>query len=306
MRNPSGRTQDGDAISPIVLFSGPHRLPIARHERANAARQHVPILRLDTRHRKGSGGAGRFRFILPEPACLVESSSRVLGLWSLVSGRLRETEASRPAPDTVPAGLPGGSPASPVDVITITEDYGGYVAPRWVRKTVERLLSSIPDEHLTGMSAVVLADGSKRRARGRRQGRRRVAIGRYHPRWNGEPAWIELVVDRIVEDLPAPLNRLQFLRDLVVGRVLFHEVGHHLHATRRSVWRAPEPAAEEWRRRLTRIHVRQHYAYLRPILRLLSAITRALRARAPRRRTDQSAAHVQRRNRNPSSTIARL
>jgi hypothetical protein len=155
-------------------------------------------------------------------------------------------------------------------VIAIREAYHGYVAPRWVRRTVERLLGSTPDSYLAGLSAVVLTDSPRAKdVRPRRRDRGRIAMGRYYRAGRSELAWIELVVNEIVEDLPPSLHRLQLVRDLTFGRVLFHEIGHHLHATQRGVGASGESSAEAWQARLSRIHLQRRYGYLRPIIPLL-------------------------------------
>jgi hypothetical protein len=53
---------------------------------------------------------------------------------------------------------------------------------------------------------------------------------------------------------------------VVVGRVLFHEIGHHLDATLGSVGRTGEHGAEAWEARLSRGHFRRRYGYLRPLV----------------------------------------
>jgi hypothetical protein len=158
-------------------------------------------------------------------------------------------------------------------LIAIREDYHGYVAPKWVRRTVERLLSSVPESHLAGLSAIVLTDlphaRGVRRARRNRGGR---AMGRYYQSSRHEPAWIEILVNEIIDDLPKPLHRLQVVRDLTLGRVLFHEIGHHLHVTHRGIGASGEPGAEAWQARLSRIHLQRRYGYLSPITPLLKLL----------------------------------
>jgi hypothetical protein len=172
-------------------------------------------------------------------------------------------------------------------VITIREDYSAYVAPKWVRRTVERLLNSLSESHLTGLSAIVLTNaGTRKHARRSRRNRRQDRLGSYCPPWQSELAWIELVVDEIVKELPRPLDKLQLLRDLAFGRVLFHEIGHHLHQTRRGLGRTGESSAEAWESRLSRIHFRKRYRYLRPLVPLLTVARNVARRLAgPRRRT---------------------
>jgi hypothetical protein len=71
--------------------------------------------------------------------------------------------------------------------------------------------------------------------------------------------------------------RLQVIRDLEVAEVLYHEVGHHLHMTVGSATRGGEEAAEYWRKRLTVIHFKRRYWYLRPIVPVLKALVPLVR-----------------------------
>jgi hypothetical protein len=131
---------------------------------------------------------------------------------------------------------------------------------------------------LTEYAVAVTREGS----RPMRRNRRGVPLGRYHRAWNTEPAWIELIVDEIVTDIPARLGWLRVTRDLAFGRVLFHEIGHHLDATAGSVGRTGENGAERWEARLSRDHFRAHYGYLRPfrpVFRLMARVARQLSRR---------------------------
>ena len=172
----------------------------------------------------------------------------------------------------------------------IHTDFHDYVEPRWIRQAVERLLASLPDSHSRGIGAIVLTETAVTRNRktGRRsrRSRRAVILGTYHRAWNGQPAWIELVVDEIVQQLPRPLHRIPIARDIVVGEVLFHEIGHHLDATVASVGRTGEHGAEKWEARLLRRYVRQRYWYLRPlssVVRWSARLAKGVAAHARRR-----------------------
>jgi len=165
-------------------------------------------------------------------------------------------------------------------VIPVREEYHSYVAPRWFRSTVERLLSAVPESHLTGLAAIVLTNGMTfARDRRARRNRKRQSLGRYYVARRGEPAYIELIVDEIVKDVPAPFDRFQLPRDLTVGRVLFHEVGHHLHLTSRGVGRSNESSAELWKDRLSRMHIQRRYGYLRPFTPLLRLVRNVIKHR---------------------------
>ena len=167
-------------------------------------------------------------------------------------------------------------------MIQIHESYEGNEVPKWMRSTVERLLKSVPEDLLGGLGTVVLTDsasighGKTHRVGGRKYNRSECR-GFYHVGTRREVAWIELVTDNMLAGWPRPILALQFARDVVVSETLFHEVGHHLHATVGSRGRSDEGAAEDWRRRLTRGHFRKWYWYLRPLARVTALLLTAVR-----------------------------
>ena len=117
-------------------------------------------------------------------------------------------------------------------MVHVHEDYTTYAPPQWARQTVERLLHSLDPSHVNGLTAIVLTDSNRADARktgrGMRGNRRGGVVGRYHPASSASQAWIEIVVDRVVPDLPQRLAWLQLVRDFAVADALFHEIGHHL------------------------------------------------------------------------------
>ena len=50
------------------------------------------------------------------------------------------------------------------------------------------------------------------------------------------------------------------------GEALYHEIGHHIHAAHRPVYKGKEDVAEYWRRKLWVRFVRRRYWYLFPVL----------------------------------------
>jgi hypothetical protein len=171
-------------------------------------------------------------------------------------------------------------------MVVVREDYGEYSPPRWVRPTVERLLASLSEQHVGGLAEVVLTDAvtaDTRKARRMRRSRHGKVWGRYHHAWSGNRAWIEIVVDRIVLASPKYLAWIQFVHDLTLGYVLFHEVGHHLDATVGAPARAGEPAAEAWQQRLFALHFAKRYWYLKRVVPLMRGLARFM-ARRERRR----------------------
>ena len=141
---------------------------------------------------------------------------------------------------------------------------------------------SLPLQHVGGLQSVILTDsasigkGKTQRVAGRKYDRN-ACRGFYHQEWRGQPAWIQLVTDNILVSCPTALLRFQLFRDIEVGDTLYHEVGHHLHLTVGSARRGGEETAEYWCKRLTRLHFRRRYWYLRPVVVALKTPVRFLR-----------------------------
>jgi hypothetical protein len=174
----------------------------------------------------------------------------------------------------------------------VREDYQNYKPPAWVSKTVKQLLEALSDQHVGGLSAIVLTEsaiigkGRTRRIAGKKYAIK-DCLGFYHPRSQREPPAIFPVVDNILAGKPPICWRLPFSRDIFLGSVLFHEIGHHINDTVGSLAAGEEASADEWKRRLGRIHFRTKYWYLRPVfrpLRLFVAWLLRVRRRSAERR----------------------
>jgi hypothetical protein len=70
----------------------------------------------------------------------------------------------------------------------------------------------------------------------------------------------------------------RFWRDGSFGDVLFHEIGHHIHATVRPEHREKEDVAEDWRKKLWGNFGRKKYWYLVPIAKPLSKLVKSFAA----------------------------
>jgi hypothetical protein len=165
--------------------------------------------------------------------------------------------------------------------IEIKEAYAGYTAPIQVRKAVERLLKWVPASYLAGLRTVVLRNStsmSHNRRRGTTWSRgKKVRIqkcrGLYHQKWHGEPAWIEVFVDNVMDECPRWLLRCsRFVADRAMGEVLFHEIGHHVHKTQDPSHKEREDIADKWMGRLLGGYLRRKYWYLRPVILLMRVV----------------------------------
>jgi len=151
--------------------------------------------------------------------------------------------------------------------IVVVEVYNLYTPPRYVRPAVERLLSSVPKQFLSGLVSVVLTDVSAlSRARRRSRFKTRTgtlptteATGLYHRKVRGNGAWIELFVDRIVHGQSSSDDSEDAGADYIVGIVLYHEIGHHIHRSKAPEYRDKEDVADRWRRRLLEQHMDSRY-----------------------------------------------
>jgi hypothetical protein len=159
-------------------------------------------------------------------------------------------------------------------MVEVVEAYRDYALSCDARAAVEELLRSVPDEHLGGLWRIVLTNsaaltGKRRRSwswwRGRKA--RHVDVrGLYHQEWRGDPAWVELFVDKIVEGTPPVVLRLPLVRSSLFASVLYHELGHHIHARQRPEHREREVVADDWQARLGRAHIRRRHPIARVVL----------------------------------------
>jgi len=135
-------------------------------------------------------------------------------------------------------------------------------------------LRTVPDKYLKGLNCIVLTNeaGLSRKDRvGRVWSRKRKfdksrVIGRYHRGSRNSLPYIELRVDKIISGLKGVPVHIPFLRDLVFGHVLFHEVGHHIHHTIRPEHTEKEDVADTWAGKLGANFIRKRYWYALPVL----------------------------------------
>ena len=170
-------------------------------------------------------------------------------------------------------------------MIEVIEAYTDFVPPRYARAVVQELLVSVPEKHFVGLRRIVLTNaaaltGPRKRRWSRSRGKKvhhTAVLGLYYREWRGEPAWIELFVDKIVAGPPAWALRLPVVRSVAFGHVLYHELGHHIHTRHRPEYRDREDVADSWEERLVRAHIQQRHATawrLRPLMRLAWRIMR--------------------------------
>lgn len=148
-----------------------------------------------------------------------------------------------------------------------------------IQAAVQRLLASVDPRHRIGLRAVILshrhAMTRERRRRATKSRGEKVRLaecrGLYWRASRHRGATIELFVDAVLSGVPRFAQRFPLVHEWLLARTLFHELGHHLHATQAPEHAEPEAVAERWRRRLAS----ESFRHLHPIL------SRALRVVAP-------------------------
>jgi len=157
--------------------------------------------------------------------------------------------------------------------VRVHEFYGNFVAPFDALTLTAKLLQYAPERYLVGLYAIVLTDISalpRYRRRAHARGGYQVGTdyirGLYH---HGEEPWIEIFVDRLIEHFPQSTWKLPVMRDLFVAEVVYHELGHHIHATHHPEYQDIEKVARRWSGKLTWRYLTRRYWYLYPFLLLL-------------------------------------
>ncbi len=156
----------------------------------------------------------------------------------------------------------------------IIEAYRDYVPPCNAKRIVETLLRYVPPEYLLGLRSIVLTNSSglsrdrRREKTWSRNHKVRMAesLGSYTRATRNSAASIQILVDNIVDSFPRFVLCVAPLRNIFFADVLYHEVGHHIHATRRPEYREKEAVAEAWSAKLSRDFIQSRYWYLFPVV----------------------------------------
>jgi hypothetical protein len=160
--------------------------------------------------------------------------------------------------------------------------FNHYTPPFDVQPLLSKMLGSVPPEYLVGLDSVVLTstDALSRKRRRRKTWSRKRTVkvvktrGLYHYALKGKAAWIEIFVDRIFEGWEDGLwLKLPLVRDFLLAPVVFHEIGHHIHATVRPEFQEREDVADRWQVRLETMYYRKE----RPYIRVLSTFAKPFR-----------------------------
>ena len=163
--------------------------------------------------------------------------------------------------------------------IVVEKFYKDYSPSFDPEPLIRRMLAEVPEVYLSGLEKIVLTTASKRsrkerRRRIRRRGRVMTgeeALGLYYRPWQGRQAYIELNIDKLEEQIK-PVRRIplvgSFVRHLLIASTLYHEIGHHIHRTKRLEFREPENIADRYSGYYTVKYLRGKFWYV-PIIALI-------------------------------------
>jgi hypothetical protein len=114
------------------------------------------------------------------------------------------------------------------------ENQASRKLPKGILQQIERMLESLPREHLRGLERLRLVDTISD-PRLKTQAQRTDLPGLYHPRQGAQPAWVEVAVDVLLPRskpfLKRLIPRLSFKGNMAA--VLFSLVGQHYYLTLR-------------------------------------------------------------------------
>jgi len=125
----------------------------------------------------------------------------------------------------------------------IVENYHDFEPPRQVRPIVEELLRAAPSQYLIGLKTILLTNQSaltrdqRRQKVSGRKGKSNLANARgaYYEATNSNHAYVLVLVDNCLKSWPTWAVRVPFLGSSVLSEVVYHEIGHHIHAVHRPI-----------------------------------------------------------------------
>jgi hypothetical protein len=170
--------------------------------------------------------------------------------------------------------------------VRIETRYFEYTPPVRVNESVQLLMRYVPEEHLNGLHTITLTNSeSLKGIRGKitsekRRFRPAECLGLY-----GD-GHIFVAIDQIFSQYPELLLLVPPLKTVVIGQVLYHEIGHHIHRLEEPGYRPDrETEADEWRDKLMQLFVRKRYWYLRGTADLARVLIRPIAAKLKKDRS---------------------
>ena len=177
-----------------------------------------------------------------------------------------------------------------VSAPNIVEVYRDYVPPQSVRQIIEDLLKTVPSRYLVGLHAIILTNQAAQPRKRQRQKlwsrNHKIRLiqtqGYYSGATRTSRASITLHIDNILKGASARDLKLPLLRCFLLGTVLYHEIGHHIHAEHNPSNEGKENVAEDWSDKLLQSFIQVRYWYLRPLMKVVVLFVKLGRLINPR------------------------
>ena len=155
-------------------------------------------------------------------------------------------------------------------MVDINENYKGFEPPKVILKVIKRFIRYTPEKYFAGLHSVRLTNTNALNRKLRRQKTKSrgksVSLydssGWYVAKWNNEPAYIELLIDKIFGGYPSWTLKISFIADVALSRTFFHELGHHIHKTQAPEHSEREDVAVKWEKRLSRKYFWKRHWYV--------------------------------------------
>ena len=160
--------------------------------------------------------------------------------------------------------------------VKIVEEYYDYRPPVRMYGSVEVLLRYVPEEHLEGLRTITItnSDYMRKAVPGKyTQEKRRFSAADCRGTYSSKGIW--LMVDRICGG--GVFMIIPPARTILIGEVLYHEIGHHIQAMQQPGFKKEKEAfADECKNSLMKTFLRQRYWYLLGVLKLFEPVLRRL------------------------------
>ena len=172
--------------------------------------------------------------------------------------------------------------------VKVVNQFYNYTPPVRVHRSLQILLRYVPEEHLKGLNKITLTNSeSMSSVRGKitseKQRFRPADCQGLYGKGN-----IFLIIDQIFSPYPELFLLFPPFKTFLIGEILYHEIGHHIHRLEQPGYRAnKERVADEWRDKLLQSFVRNRYWYLAWSIRLLRPIINPIVARLNSRVTEE-------------------
>jgi hypothetical protein len=147
--------------------------------------------------------------------------------------------------------------------VKIVAQYRDYAPPVEIYRCLRILLQNVPKEHLAGLYKITLTNSECLRES--YQGKLQLGKRRIRPadcRGLYQRGHILLLVDQIFMDCSELFLLFPPIKTYLLGEVLYHEIGHHIHRLQEPGYRADKEAfADEWKDKLLRSFISKRYWY---------------------------------------------